>query len=314
MSASTRPTRAPACASAIARLTATVDLPTPPLLLATATTLRTPGTGFGPLGRSGWLRTFAPIATRTAPTPGTVFTAASAARCRSSRTGQAGVVSTKVKATSLPSMARSWIIPRETISRCSSGSCTWERAESTASFVTVAGTVYFLAMFSRRAGRGAPLLAGRRVLVRGGIPRNRLSGRGGGVRAVRRQRLRLRHGEAAEVRGARAAALAANGTAEQAAQHARVPAAGGAVLTVELAVEAVVVADLEAVFGGGPLGEAAFGVQQLGDGGYALAEWQAVELGAMACHETVRELVEQQRRLLLSRKAGDLRGVEPAYF
>ena len=46
MSASTRPTRLPLWDSAIARLTATVDLPTPPLPLATATILRIPGSLF----------------------------------------------------------------------------------------------------------------------------------------------------------------------------------------------------------------------------------------------------------------------------
>src|ERR1700761_6999158 len=40
MSASSRPTRAPWSAQARARFTATVDLPTPPLPEATATTLR----------------------------------------------------------------------------------------------------------------------------------------------------------------------------------------------------------------------------------------------------------------------------------
>src|SRR4051812_20429108 len=43
MSASIRPTFAPVFARASARLAATVDLPTPPLPLATATTWRTPG-------------------------------------------------------------------------------------------------------------------------------------------------------------------------------------------------------------------------------------------------------------------------------
>src|ERR1700710_1366503 len=43
MSESSRPTRWPSCASATARLAATVDLPTPPLPLATATTWRTSG-------------------------------------------------------------------------------------------------------------------------------------------------------------------------------------------------------------------------------------------------------------------------------
>jgi hypothetical protein len=43
MSASKRPTRAPRSARPAARLTATVDLPTPPLPEATATTFLTPG-------------------------------------------------------------------------------------------------------------------------------------------------------------------------------------------------------------------------------------------------------------------------------
>ena len=48
MSASTRPASAPSRASATARLTATVDLPTPPLLEATAIRFLTPATGSGP--------------------------------------------------------------------------------------------------------------------------------------------------------------------------------------------------------------------------------------------------------------------------
>src|SRR5438046_8058802 len=43
MSASSRPTRRPCICSARARFVATVDLPTPPLPLATATTCLTPG-------------------------------------------------------------------------------------------------------------------------------------------------------------------------------------------------------------------------------------------------------------------------------
>src|SRR4051794_8696582 len=43
MSASRRPTRRPSMCRARARLVATVDLPTPPLPLATARTLFTPG-------------------------------------------------------------------------------------------------------------------------------------------------------------------------------------------------------------------------------------------------------------------------------
>src|SRR6478736_2940154 len=43
MSQSHRPTRAPVCSNATARFAATVDLPTPPLPLATAITCLTPG-------------------------------------------------------------------------------------------------------------------------------------------------------------------------------------------------------------------------------------------------------------------------------
>src|SRR5215207_6491703 len=54
MSASSRPTRRPCACRARARLVATVDLPTPPLPLATATTCLTPGKlifcGVGPGG------------------------------------------------------------------------------------------------------------------------------------------------------------------------------------------------------------------------------------------------------------------------
>src|SRR5580698_3492932 len=52
MSASMRPTRCPSRESAIARLTATVVLPTPPLPEPTATIFETPGsaTGAGMLG------------------------------------------------------------------------------------------------------------------------------------------------------------------------------------------------------------------------------------------------------------------------
>ncbi len=48
MSASSRPTRAPSAASASARLTAVVLLPTPPLPEAMAMMLRTPGSSCTP--------------------------------------------------------------------------------------------------------------------------------------------------------------------------------------------------------------------------------------------------------------------------
>src|SRR6266516_3668245 len=49
MSQSHRPTFAPVCSSATARLAATVDLPTPPLPLATAITCLTPGIRVAPM-------------------------------------------------------------------------------------------------------------------------------------------------------------------------------------------------------------------------------------------------------------------------
>src|SRR5437899_331821 len=49
MSQSHKPTRAPVCSSATARLAATVDLPTPPLPLATAITCLTPGIRIAPM-------------------------------------------------------------------------------------------------------------------------------------------------------------------------------------------------------------------------------------------------------------------------
>src|SRR6516164_7452514 len=49
MSQAHRPTREPVCSSATARLAATVDLPTPPLPLATAITCLTPGIRVAPM-------------------------------------------------------------------------------------------------------------------------------------------------------------------------------------------------------------------------------------------------------------------------
>ena len=88
MSASMRPTWWPSWARATARLAATVDLPTPPLPLATATTWRTSGIRLAsweiafwadssrPGGFTTWMLTF------TAETPGR----ARSTRCTSSRT------------------------------------------------------------------------------------------------------------------------------------------------------------------------------------------------------------------------------------
>ena len=106
MSASSSPARLPSCASATARLAATVDLPTPPLPLAIAMIRLTPGTAAGPacgvgcrpIFRSGGgFAAAGPCAVRsaeTAATPGSARTAASAAaRVGSSRGPSAGSTS-----------------------------------------------------------------------------------------------------------------------------------------------------------------------------------------------------------------------------
>ncbi len=97
MSASRSPTRAPCPDSARARFTATVDLPTPPLLEATAMMFFTPFTGWGPTPRVAC--TSALMSTVTPFTPGTPATASSAHFWSSPRMGQAGVVRTNLKVT-----------------------------------------------------------------------------------------------------------------------------------------------------------------------------------------------------------------------
>ena len=104
MSASSSPTRAPSDASATARFAETVDLPTPPLLLAMAMRWRTPSTGV-PLGRAV-LRDFASIVTFASRTPGSASSSSRASRSIVSRTGQAGVVSTMRTLTTSPSISR----------------------------------------------------------------------------------------------------------------------------------------------------------------------------------------------------------------
>src|SRR5712691_6203512 len=123
MSASSNPTLAPCARSETARLTATVDLPTPPLPDPIASTCLTPG-----IARSrGWPPkadfTLAVMRTSTAVTPGSLPTRSLAIALNRSRTGQAGVVSSNVNATRPSSlMARSLIMPRLTTSRWRSGS------------------------------------------------------------------------------------------------------------------------------------------------------------------------------------------------
>src|SRR6266516_5691573 len=132
MSASSRPTEAPLLRRAAARLTATVDLPTPPLPDATAIVCLTPGRISDGLGRRKAGRTLAVIRTSTPVTPASWPTASSACDLKRSRTGHAGVVSSKVKLTRpcwLTSI--SLIMPRLTTSRPRSGSLIVASASST---------------------------------------------------------------------------------------------------------------------------------------------------------------------------------------
>ena len=97
------PTRAPFARSATARLTAVVDLPTPPLPAPTAMMLRMPGIVLAAecrRARARWRSSSA----RAAVTPGSAATCCSASAFISSFTGQAGVVSSIVKSTSPPSI------------------------------------------------------------------------------------------------------------------------------------------------------------------------------------------------------------------
>src|SRR6266851_1275879 len=123
MSASSRPTLALLRLNAQARLMATVDLPTPPFPEATAIACLTPGMTWFGCGRLKADRTLAVIFRSTAVTPGKSATSLVAMVWKRSRTGQAGVVSSKVKLTRpSPPMTRSLIMPRLTTSRPRSGS------------------------------------------------------------------------------------------------------------------------------------------------------------------------------------------------
>src|SRR5579859_120409 len=134
MSASSRPTVAPESRSAAARFTATVDLPTPPLPEAMAMVCLAPGTAWSRAEPLNGERTLAVILRSTAVTPGMAPTRSRASVWNRSRTGQAGVVSSKVNFTR-PSWPiwRSLIMPRLTTSRCRSGSSIAARAASTCS-------------------------------------------------------------------------------------------------------------------------------------------------------------------------------------
>src|SRR5450759_528790 len=149
ISASRRPTLAPDLASATARLTLTVLLPTPPLPDATAMMFLTPGTSCS-AARGVARRTEALQVTAMPSTP----TAASTRRTStsiSSLSGQAGVVSSIVKATSDPSITRSLTMPRVTRLPPSSGSWTVRRASRTAaSEMALIGGVWLLFAAPRR--------------------------------------------------------------------------------------------------------------------------------------------------------------------
>src|SRR6266851_6657222 len=139
MSASSKPTLAPLTPSAQATLMATVDLPTPPFPDATAITCLTPGSiwsGLRPLKAD---RTLAVIFRSTAVTPGRSPTSFLAIVWKRSRTGHAGVVSSKVKLTRpSPPTTRSLIIPRLTTSRPRSGSWIARSTPRTSSVVGAA--------------------------------------------------------------------------------------------------------------------------------------------------------------------------------
>src|SRR6266702_2089956 len=136
MSASRRPTRAPDSWSGAARLSATVDLPTPRLPDPAAMTWLTPGMAVSwpwPLTAA---RTLAVIFTSTAVTPDMSDTSCLASVWKRSRTGHAGVVSSNVKLTwPAWSIARSLIMPRLTTSRPRSGSLIAERTSRTSSLL-----------------------------------------------------------------------------------------------------------------------------------------------------------------------------------
>ena len=90
MSPSMMPTRPPHFASAMARFTATVVLPTPPLPAPTAMMFLTPSTGARPASGALTARTLAVISTSTAFTPGSAMTAACACSRICSLTGTGG--------------------------------------------------------------------------------------------------------------------------------------------------------------------------------------------------------------------------------
>ena len=149
MSPSSTPTRAPIFASASARFTDTVVLPTPPLPAPTAITFFTPGSGGWPLAGCEAERTLEVISTDTSATPGSARTAATAWSRIWVCAGQAGVVSSMVAETRPPLIATSLTKPSDTMSRSRSGSTTALRAFRTASRVGVSDIFFDLIRSSR---------------------------------------------------------------------------------------------------------------------------------------------------------------------
>src|SRR6266480_3931556 len=121
MSASRSPTLAPASWSEAARLTAMVDLPTPPFPEPTAITCFTPGTVLSREPPLNAARTLEVILRSTAVTPGRLPTSSWAWVWKLSRP--------------LSLIARSLIMPKLTTSRPRSGSLIADRAASTSSLL-----------------------------------------------------------------------------------------------------------------------------------------------------------------------------------
>src|SRR5262245_5727920 len=156
MSPSRSPTRAPVCASAIARFAATVLLPTPPLPEPTAITGPTPGSALRSADGSRGLRTRLVVWMRTSVAPGIASTARRQSSSIWALSGHADVVSTSVNAIVPPSTATSSIIPSVTRSRWRSGSLTVPSAARTASGVITTTAAPWV---TRPGGSGSRLAA-----------------------------------------------------------------------------------------------------------------------------------------------------------
>ena len=135
-SLSSKPTAAPDWARAIARFTATVLLPTPPLPDATAMMFLAPMLTVPRMRALAATLLLQPISTW--PKPGIFASSIRAAVSITSLSGQAGVVSSILK-TTLPvaaSICSSLIMLSVTRSLCRSGSITRDKADITSCSVT----------------------------------------------------------------------------------------------------------------------------------------------------------------------------------